>query len=108
MICKIWFGNQVKNGNSLKRTWTFIRPKNYVKRIEIVYDSYLKNSIQESKKIQKKLTVVSIKTMNLNLDSLVPLEIKKFWASSINTENFQLLSKSFFIAESKEAEKVSC
>ena len=77
MIFKIWFGNQVKKGNNLKRTWTFIRPKNYVKRIEIVYDSYLKNSIQESKKIQKKLTVVSIKTMNLNLDSLSSTRIQE-------------------------------
>lgn len=77
MIRKIGFGNQAKRGKGLKRAWTSMFPKSNAKKIEIVYDCYLKNPIKVSRRIQA--TEVAIKTMNLNLDSSVPLKVKKFW-----------------------------
>ena len=68
-----------------------------------MYDSYLKNSIKESIRIQR-ATEMPIKTMNLNLDSSVPLEIKKFWhhqPKKISNYFVNLI----FIAEAKEAQK---
>ena len=51
-------------------------------------------------------TEMPIKTMNLNLNSSVPLEIKKFWHHQpTKEENFQLLCKSYFITEATEAQK---
>ena len=45
-----------------------------------------------------------IEIMNLNLDSQVPSEIKKCWASSINKKTL-ILPEAFFITEAKEAQE---
>ena len=57
-------------------------------RIEIVYGSCLQGSTKESTRIgQAKEEPIEI--INLNLDSPVSPEIRKFWESSINKERLK-------------------
>ena len=73
-------------------------------RIEIVYDTYLEVSIKESTRIGRtKENFFEI--IDLNLDLLVPPEIKTFWASSVNRERLQILSRNYFLMKGKEKEK---
>ena len=73
-------------------------------RIEIVYDTYLEVSIKESTRIGRtKENFFEI--IDLNLDLLVPPEIKTFWTSSVNRERLQILSRNYFLMKGKEKEK---
>ena len=73
-------------------------------RIEIVYGSYLEGSIKESTRIGR-TKEEPIEIINLDLDSPVSPEIRKFWASSINKERLQILSKNYFLMNRKEKGK---
>ena len=73
-------------------------------RIEIVYGTYLEVLIKESTKIgtaKEEPTEI----INLNLDSPVPPEIKKFGALSISNERRQILSRNYFLITGKEKGK---
>ena len=70
-------GNIHKIKDGLKRVWNSILAESNTKKIEIVYDSHLENSIKESLRMQRAIEEL-IEIMNLNLDSPVPSEIKKF------------------------------
>ena len=70
----------------------------------IVYDSYLEGSIKESTRIGR-AKEEPIEIINLNLDSPVSPEIRKFWASSIYKERLQILSRNYFLMKIKEKGK---
>ena len=74
------FERHSKIRDSLKRVRNFIIGQSKVKRIDIVCH-WLKGSLRMQRAIEK-----PVERMNLNLDSPVPSEIKKFWTSSINKE----------------------
>ena len=76
--------------------WGTILAASNADRIEIVHDSYLEGSIKESTRIGT-ANEEPIETINSNLDSPVSPEIRKFWASSINKEHLQILSRNYFI-----------
>ena len=80
VIHKTEFERHSKIRDSLKRVRNFILGQSKVKRINIVCD-WLKGSLRMQRAIEK-----PVERMNLNLDSPVPSEIKKFWISSINKE----------------------
>ena len=73
-------------------------------RIEIVYVSYLEVSIKESTRIGR-AKEESFEIIILNLDVPVPLEIKTFWASSVNRKCIQILSRNYFLMKGKEKEE---
>ena len=72
--------------------------------INIVYSSNLEGSIKESTRIGR-AKEEPIEIINLNLDSPVSPEIRKFGASSINKECLQMLSGNYFLMEGKEKRK---
>ena len=72
--------------------------------IEIAFDSYLEVSIRESTTVGRSKQE-TIEIINVNLDSPVPPEIKKFGASSINKEHLKLPSRNYFLMKGKEKGK---
>ena len=104
MIRKIRFEKYPKVRDAFDGAWGIILAASNADRIEIVYDSYLKGSIKESTRIGR-AKEEPIEIINLNLDSPVSLEIRKFWASSINKERLQILSRNYFLMKGKEKGK---
>ena len=103
VIHKTGFEKHPKIKDGLKRVWNSIFVQSNIERIEIVYDSYLENSIKESLRKQKAIED-TIEIMNSNPHSLVPSEIKKFWASSINKEA-PTIASIFFHYRNQKARK---
>ena len=103
MICKTGFEKHPRIKGGLKRVCNSILAKGSTKRIETMYDNYLKISIKESLRMQRAIEEPS-EIMNLNLDSLVPLGSKRFWTSSINKDN-PTITTIFFHYRSKKIYK---
>ena len=76
------------------------------KIIKIVYDSYLESSSKESQRMQRAIEE-PIEIMNLNLDSPVSSEIKKFWVSSVNKETPTIAAIFFYYRSKGSAKKYS-
>ena len=79
VIHKTGFEKHTKVKGGLTRVWDSVLAQSNTKIIEIVYDRYLENSIKES--------------LGMFLDSPVPSEINKFWASSISEETPTISAK---------------
>ena len=101
VIHKTGFEKHTKIKNGLKRLRNSIFVQSNAKRIEMVCDSYLENSVKESLRTQRAINK-PIKRIDLNLDSPVPSEIKKFWASLITKDT---LATVFFYCRSKRSTK---
>ena len=97
---KTGFGKHPKIKDSLKRVSNYILAKSKTKRIEIVHHSYLEQRITKN----AKCNWGAHPNNEINLDSPVPSEIKKFWTSSINKET-QTIVAIFFITEANQARK---
>ena len=104
LIRKIRFEKYPKVRDAFGGAWGIILAASNADRIEIVYDSYLKGSIKESTRIGR-AKEKPIKIINLNLDSPVSPEIRKFCALSINKEHLQILSRNYFLKKGKEKGK---
>ena len=101
VIHKTRFEKHTKIRDGLKRLRNSIFVQSNAKRIEMVCDSYLENSVKESLRTQRAIDE-PIKRINLNLDSPVPSEIKNFWASPINKSTCHNL---FLLQKQKKHEK---
>ena len=101
LIRKIGFEKYPKVSDAFDGAWGIILAASNADRIEIVYDSYLEGSIKESTRIGR-AKEESTEIINLNLDSPVSPEIRKFWASSIYKERLQILSRNYFLMKIKE------
>ena len=104
LIRKIGFEKYTKVRDAFDGAWGIILAASNADRIEIVYDSYLEGSIKESTRIGR-TKEEPIEIINLDLDSPVSPEIRKFWASSISKEHLQVLSKNYFLMKRKEKGK---
>ena len=71
-------------------------------QIDIVYDSYIENSIKDSERRRRSSDIEPVEYVNLSLDSPSPVEIDRFWASSKNKERLQILSRQFFTQKANE------
>ena len=88
MIHETGFAKHPKTKDSLKSVWNSMLAQSNAKRIEIVYDSHLENSIEESKRNRRKDELKSSFTSSL--------EIKKFWASSVNKKTPTIVAIFFY------------
>ena len=61
-------------------------------RMDVLYGSYIKNSIKYSKR-QRRKAVNSIMFYNLQTTSIIPIQMDKFWAC--NKENLYKMSRHF-------------
>ena len=60
--------------------------------LHLVFDSYIEHSLKECERIRR--TAVSpIDIIGMTADTLVPQQQDKFWASSVNKQNLQLLAR---------------
>jgi hypothetical protein len=104
LIRKIRFEKFSKIREGLECAWSHIITASNANRVDIVYDSYLENSVKEAERMRR-YSNEPIEIVNLNLDSVMPVEIDKFWASPTNKEKLQILSRNFFINKAKESGK---
>ena len=104
LIRKVEFEKYSKVRDAFDGAWGIILAASNADRIEIVYGINLEGSIKEPTRIGR-AKEEPIEIINLNLDSPVPPEIRKFWASSINKERLQILSRNYFLMKGKEKRK---
>ena len=68
----------------------------HLEQIDIIYDSYLEDSIQECERIRRRCRYEPLQFMNLKATSPIPVQIDCFWACGKNKEALQLLSRNLF------------
>ena len=81
-----------------------------VKEIDIVYDSYLEDSIKECKRILRRSTCEPLEFINLKTTTLILVQMGHFWTCGKNKEAIQEISCDFFKSVSSKIQhrKVVC
>ena len=67
-----------------------------IEQIDIIYDSYLEDSIKECERIRRRSTCEPLEFMNLKVTSAIPVQIDRFWGWEENKEALQLISRNLF------------
>ena len=80
----------------LAKLWSIIFNSCTFQRLDIIYDSYIEQSIKFSER-QRWAITNGILVCNIEYSSYIPSQMEKFWACDRNEENLQLISRSFFI-----------
>ena len=76
-------------------TFSILNEKN-VEEIDFVYDSYLEDSIKECERIRRRSSCETLEFVNLSIDSPLPVQMNRFWASGHNKQAIQEISRIFF------------
>ena len=63
-----------------------------VAQIDIIYDSYLENSIKECERIRRRRDCESLEFVNLKATSPIPVQIDRFWASEKKQRNIAAIA----------------
>lgn len=64
--------------------------------MDIVYDSYIGSSLKEGER-KRRTDCEPLELVNLSLDTKIPVQIDRFWASPMNKNALQMVSRDFFI-----------
>ena len=88
--------------DALTCMWNMMLKVTGANQIDVVFDSYIENSIKESKRASHSNDVEPTEYVNLLLESPPPVELERFWASSKNKEELHILSHEFFKQEAEE------
>ena len=80
----------------LVRLWSIIYNSCTFQRFDIIYDSYIEQSIKFSER-QRWAITNGILVCNIECSSYIPSQMEKFGACDRNKENLQLISRYFFI-----------
>ena len=75
---------------SCERVWMMIQNICNANEFHFVFDSYIQNSLKECER-EHRGTDGAV-DVNLSADTSIPVEMERFWASSKNKYNLQLLS----------------
>ena len=94
----IWKKSKVRD--VFDSAWETILAASNPDRIVIACYTYPEISIKELTRIGR-AKEEPIEIINLNLDSPVSTEVRKFWAFSIRKERFQILSRNYFLIKGK-------
>ena len=77
---------KLRNFNELFDIATNVFINASVAQIDIIYDSYLENSIKECERIRRSRDCEPLEFVNLKATSPIPVQIDRFWASGKNKE----------------------
>ena len=88
--------------DALECLWSMTTKAGEVNQVDIVFDSYVENSIKESTRASRSNAVEPVEYVNILLESSPPGEVDRFWASSKNKEKLQILSREFFQEKTQE------
>ena len=69
--------------------------------VDIIYDSYLENSIKECERIRRRSKGQPLEFFGMNEGSPIPTQLDHFWDGSKNKENLQITSKDYFKKSSR-------
>ena len=72
--------------DALECLWSMITKVGEANQTDIVFDSYVENSIKESTRASRSNAVEPVEYVNILLESSPPVEADRFWASSKNKE----------------------
>ena len=77
----------------LEKLWSIIYNSCTFQRLDIIYDSYIEQSIKFSER-QRWAITSGILVWNIECSSYIPSQMEKFSACDRNKENLQLISQS--------------
>ena len=75
----------------------------FTEEIDIVYDSYVEDSIKECERIRRSIDIEPLEFVNLRSTTAIPVQMDRFWACGSNKEALQRLSREFFTECSKKS-----
>ena len=64
--------------------------------LHLVYDSYLKHSIEESDSTRRMGNNAPLEYVDMSMKTPLPMQVDLVWSCSKNRENIQVLSREFF------------
>ena len=102
VIRKVSFSKFSSIKDALECLWNMITKVGENNQIDIVFDSYVENSIKELTRESRSNDAEPVEYVNILLESPPPVEVDKFWASSKNKEELQILSREFFQEKAQE------
>ena len=73
-------------------------------QVDFIFDSYIENSIKESERQLRSAVGAPLQFVQLEETSPIPVQIERFWSSSINKEMLQILTKYYFERKAFDAE----
>ena len=88
--------------NTLECLWSMITKVGEANQIDIVFDSYVENSIKESTRASRSNAAEPVEYGNILLESSLLVEVDRFWAYLKNKEELQILSREFFQEKAQE------
>ena len=106
MIRKVQFTKLKTFGESFECVWLMVRNICNTDEIHFVYDSYIQGSLKECER-ERRTTERAVEVINLAPETSIPVEMQRFWGSSKNRSNLQILSLEHFIDKSKEYSDVT-
>ena len=65
-------------------------------RIDFVFDTYVDGSVKDSER-SRRCTTQAIEILNLNEETLLPIDMNTFWPSSSNKTKLQLMAREWII-----------
>ena len=90
--------------DSFEIVWSMITNTCETQQVNIVFDSYLDESIKVGKRERRTVSQLLV-IVNMQEESHIPVQIEKFWTNNSNNENLQKLEKEFFINNSIENQR---
>ena len=75
-----------------------------VEEIDIVYNSYLEDSIKECERICRHSSCEPLEFLNLKTTMSIPVQVDRFWACGKNKEAIQEISHDFFKSVSSKSQ----
>ena len=99
-----------KKTNSFKDVyqpiWNIIIDTCKTSQIDIIFDSYLEDSIKDGESVRRSQVHEALEYVSLTEESPIPVELDRFWANSKNKERFQFMSRKFSAEKNKENKNI--
>ena len=96
--------SKLKTLDDLFRTATYsVLHAPCTEEIDIVYDSYLEDSIKECERIPRCSSCEPLEFVNMKTATPIPVQMHCFWACGSNKETIQEISRSFFKSFSRNS-----
>ena len=106
MVRKVQFTKLNTFSESFERVWMMIQNICNASEFHFVFDSYIQNSLKECEG-ERRGKEGAVDIVNLSADTSIPVEMERFWASSKNKHNLQLLSRDYFIEKAKKPKEIT-
>ena len=90
--------------NAFELSWNTMNNVCGYNTLHIIYDSYIENSLKGCER-ERRSDQNPLEILNINLQSLIPVQVDRFWECDQNKVNIQALSRDYFTEKAQGSNK---